>query len=30
VSRGGSWEPDNLLTLCRACHHEKTYRVDRH
>ncbi|MVO87412.1 HNH endonuclease [Streptomyces sp. p1417] len=29
VSRGGSWEPDNLWTLCRACHKYKTYTEDR-
>ncbi|MFD8594564.1 HNH endonuclease [Kitasatospora sp. NPDC059646] len=25
VSRGGSWEPANLQTLCRSCHRTKTY-----
>ncbi|MFE4513777.1 HNH endonuclease [Kitasatospora sp. NPDC056783] len=25
VSRGGSWEADNLWTLCRDCHRHKTH-----
>ncbi|WP_218043192.1 HNH endonuclease [Embleya hyalina] len=25
VSRGGTWDLSNLLTLCRACHRQKTY-----
>ncbi|MFF1908633.1 HNH endonuclease [Kitasatospora sp. NPDC058218] len=29
VARGGSWEPDNLWTLCRPCHQVKTYNEDR-
>ncbi|MFD4905005.1 HNH endonuclease [Kitasatospora purpeofusca] len=29
VARGGSWEPDNLWTLCRTCHQVKTYIEDR-
>ncbi|MGW2539328.1 HNH endonuclease [Kitasatospora sp. NPDC001574] len=29
VARGGSWEPDNLWTLCRDCHRRKTCS-DRH
>ncbi|MFE9455970.1 HNH endonuclease [Streptomyces californicus] len=29
VSRGGSWDPDNLWTLCRPCHRAKTYGADR-
>ncbi|MFE0773903.1 HNH endonuclease [Streptomyces sp. NPDC058861] len=28
VARGGSWEPDNLWTLCRPCHRRKTYYED--
>ncbi|MFI8815733.1 MULTISPECIES: HNH endonuclease [unclassified Streptomyces] len=28
VARGGSWEPDNLQTLCRSCHRTKTYSED--
>ncbi|MFC9591510.1 HNH endonuclease [Streptomyces sp. NPDC056944] len=24
VSRGGSWEPDNLWVLCKTCHKCKT------
>lgn len=26
VAQGGSWEPENLWTLCRGCHRMKTYR----
>ncbi|MFJ2187817.1 HNH endonuclease [Kitasatospora sp. NPDC087861] len=26
VAQGGSWEPENLWTLCKACHRMKTYR----
>ncbi|GGW89389.1 hypothetical protein GCM10010341_07730 [Streptomyces noursei] len=29
VSRGGSWELDNLWVLCRTCHRKKTYFYDR-
>lgn len=29
VARGGSWEPDNLWTLCKECHKRKTYSEDR-
>ncbi|MGK5496380.1 HNH endonuclease [Streptomyces sp. URMC 125] len=25
VARGGSWEDDNLWTLCRPCHRRKSY-----
>ncbi|MYS58704.1 MULTISPECIES: HNH endonuclease [Streptomycetaceae] len=25
VSRGGSWEPDNLWTLCQSCHKRKSH-----
>ncbi|MFJ8041197.1 HNH endonuclease [Kitasatospora sp. NPDC096147] len=26
VAQGGTWELDNLVTLCRSCHKIKTYR----
>ncbi|WP_087925438.1 HNH endonuclease [Streptomyces albireticuli] len=30
VSRGGSWDLDNLWVLCGKCHALKTYYEDRH
>jgi 5-methylcytosine-specific restriction protein A len=24
VAKGGSWEPENLWTLCKTCHTAKT------
>ena len=31
IWRGGSpWDPDNLQTLCRACHVHKTSRENEH
>ena len=29
VARGGSWEPSNLQTLCKACHQAKTVGESR-
>lgn len=29
ISRGGTWELANLLTLCKPCHKRKTYYGDR-
>ncbi|WP_409007473.1 HNH endonuclease [Streptomyces scabiei] len=29
IAKGGTWELDNLWTLCRACHRTKTYYEDR-
>ncbi|WP_443047786.1 HNH endonuclease [Streptomyces sp. H39-S7] len=29
VAKGGSWELDNLQTLCRPHHRRKTYHEDR-
>ncbi|QUI30672.1 HNH endonuclease [Streptomyces alfalfae] len=29
VARGGTWELDNLWTLCKGCHRRKTYYEDR-
>lgn len=29
VARGGSWDLDNLQTLCRSHHRQKTYYEDR-
>ncbi|WP_086021171.1 HNH endonuclease signature motif containing protein [Streptomyces sp. Tu6071] len=29
VSRGGTWELDNLWVLCKPCHRNKTYYLDR-
>ncbi|ARZ66899.1 hypothetical protein SMD11_1238 [Streptomyces albireticuli] len=30
MSRGGSWDLDNLWVLCGKCHALKTYYEDRH